>query len=70
MSKKERVIHGPPWFFAWLSGSGQPYITCICAWYRRDLVREVERVEGREWKEIMREGGRAIRCKVSKKVKI
>jgi len=52
----------PTWFFAWTSE--RPYITSMCSWTRKQLIDDVERSFGRDWKRIYRQGGRALKCTV------
>lgn len=64
-TKRTKPIEAPEWFFMW--SSGEPYICAIVGWSRRAVIQEAEKSQGRSWKEIYRQGGRAIRCSVRPK---
>ncbi len=53
----------PTWFLYW---SFKPaYMTMICGWTRRSMVRNAEKSQNMTWKQIYRRGGRAVRVKMS-----
>ena len=53
----------PEWFFAWKSGT--PYITMICGWNKKAVIRVVEKENGKTWKQIYAAGGRIVKVKIS-----
>lgn len=57
-----KKLEHPEWFFMW--STGEPYITCICQWTRRDAIREVESMLAQPWRKTYREGGRIVRCSI------
>jgi len=59
---KLRENDKPQWFFMWVKG--HPYICSICTWTRKDLIIEVEKMMGADWKRIYRQGGRAVKCDI------
>lgn len=52
----------PEWFFMWVTG--KPYVTMICGWTKKDVIREVEKMNGGTWKETYARGGRVVRVKL------
>lgn len=57
--------HNVLWFFVWRTGTPGPYPTAICAYTRKQLIEEVRRQVGGDWKKLYRQGGRAMRCAVN-----
>lgn len=55
-------LEHPEWFFYW--SNGDPYITSICEWTRKDLIEKTECILGVTWKKIYQLGGRAVRVKM------
>jgi hypothetical protein len=56
------------WFFCWASTDTAPrrgYPTPIVAFSRTDLIKAVERELAQPWRKTYREGGRAVRCRVT-----
>lgn len=51
------------WFFAWTGVNG--YVTTVCSRYRRNLIEKVERLQSTSWRKIYRNGGRAVKCRVT-----
>lgn len=68
MNNKTKKLKHPQWFFMWTSGG--PCISSICSWTKKDLIKEVELMQGRSWKSIYKGGGRAIKCNVTPKVEV
>lgn len=64
---KAKKLDAPEWFFMWTTG--QPYVTSICGWVRGVVIADVLRsgigYRDATWKQIYRQGGRVIRCKVT-----
>lgn len=53
----------PQWFFMWTSG--KPYITMICGWTKKDVMKQVERENGQSWRKIYERGGRIVKVEMS-----
>lgn len=56
----------PKWFLYWSEPKGKDYVTSVCHWTKKDLIRAAERETNMNWKQIYKKGGRAI--KVSMKM--
>jgi len=50
------------WGFAWEKGKPRPFVTSIVAYQRKDCQNQAEKTLGMRWKQIYRQGGRAVRC--------
>jgi hypothetical protein len=57
-----KKLDAPQWFFMW--STGKPYVTTICAWYRKDVISEIVAEVGEPWKKIYGRGGRAVKCEL------
>lgn len=52
----------PEWFFMWSNGT--PYITNVCGWTKMEVIRRVEEMNSKKWKEIYARGGRVVRVRL------
>lgn len=60
-NRKVKQMEHPQWFFMWVTG--KPYVTTICGWTKKDVIREVEK-NGGTWKETYARGGRVVRVRL------
>lgn len=55
----------PTYFFVWTKPKGQEYITRVCGWNKKSVMREAERNNDMAWKKIYRRGGRIVKVKMT-----
>lgn len=55
-------LETPEWFFVWTGKRG--YITTVCGWTKKDVIREAEKTQHSSWEKIYKRGGRVYRCRI------
>lgn len=56
-------MESPTWAFVWTKG--QPYITSIIGWDKKQVMEEARQSMGQTWRQIYAKGGRVLHVNVT-----